>query len=321
MHKVCIIGAGNIGSRHLQALKKIKLPLNIEVVDPSVESLNIAKERFNQIQSSENHRVSFLQNLEDVSEKIELCIVATSSHVRRRVIEDLLSKSKVKYLILEKILFQKKQDYFDMERLLFKNGIKTWINFSMRTIPFYADLKEKVKGKIQMIVSGSQYGLITNAIHFVDYIAYLTNCYDFTLYTKGLDPKPIKSKRKGFLELNGAINVYFKDGSSGSFTCFPNGDAPIVIELVSGSKRIISKESERKALISSSPKWMWKEIDSGIPYQSDMTNILVEEIITKGTSTLTPYTQASKLHLQLLESLLTFLNETSKRKFDYYPFT
>src|SRR3989344_892419 len=191
----------------------------------------------------------------------------------------------------------------------------------MRTMPFYRNLKEKFNKPIQMIVSGSQYGLITNAIHYVDYIAYLTNCYDFTLDTKGLDPKPIESKRKGFLELNGTLNVYFKDGSFGSFTCFSEGDAPIVIELLSESKRIISKESEKKALISSSPKWEWKETDSDIPYQSYMTNNVVEEILTKGSSSLTSYTQASKLPLQLLESLLTFLNESSKRKFDYYPFT
>lgn len=321
MKNVCIIGVGNIGSRHLQALKKVKLPLNIEVVDPSLESLDLAKERFNQIKSSVNHNISFLKKIADVSETIDICIIATSSNIRRKVVEDLLSKSIVKYLILEKIFFQKKEDYFAIEKLLESKNCKAWADFSMRTMPFYSNLKDEFKNPLLMAVSGSQYGLITNAIHYIDYIAYLTDCYDFTIDTKGLDPKPIESKRKGFLELNGTLNVHFNDGSVGTFTCFSNGDTPLIIELISDNKRIISKETERKALIASSPQWSWKEVESNIPYQSDMTNIVVEEIITRGNCPLTPYNQASKLHLQLLESLLTFLNESSEKKFDIYPFT
>lgn len=320
MKSVFIIGAGNIGTRHLQGLKKVPFPLTIEVVDPSFQSLKIAQERYHQIESSTKHQVSFIQNLNDVPKKIDLCIIATSSNVRREALENLLSRTAVKYLILEKIVFQKKQDYFDMEKLLLKKEIKTWVNFSMRTIPFYSHLKGRFKS-VDMIVSGSQYGLITNAIHFVDYIAYLTNCYDFTVDTEGLDAKPIKSKRKGFLELNGTLNVHFQDGSFGSFTCFAKGDTLYIIELVSENYRVISKESERKAWISSSPQWIWEETISNIPYQSEMTNMVAEEILTTGRCPLTPYSQASKLHLQLLESLLQFLNQSSKKKFNFYPFT
>ena len=44
--KVVIIGAGNIGSRHLQALKAVKIPLEIFVIDPSQASLDLSKERY-----------------------------------------------------------------------------------------------------------------------------------------------------------------------------------------------------------------------------------------------------------------------------------
>lgn len=321
MKNICLIGAGNIGSRHLQGLKKVTFPLNIEVVDPSSESLNIAKQRYDQIESSINHKITFMQNLSNVSKKIDLGIIATSSNIRRPITENLLSNSEVKYLILEKILFQKKEDYSYIEKLLKKNNCKTWVNFSMRTMPFYRNLKGKFKENVQMIVSGSQYGLITNAIHFIDYIAYLTNNYNFAVETKGLDKNLIESKRQGFFELNGILNINFNDGSMGSFICYPDGDARYIIEIFSKKYRCISKENERKAQVSSSPTWEWKEIDSNIPYQSDMTNVVVEEILTKRTSTLTLYTQASHLHLQLFESLLKFLNESSKKKFELYPFT
>lgn len=322
MKNICIIGAGNIGSRHLQGLKKIIFPLNIEVVDPSKESLEIARQRYEQIKSPVNHTISFLQDINKVSKKIDLAIIATSSNVRRKVIENLLSISSVEYLILEKILFQKKKDYSDIEKLLKKKNCKTWINFSMRTMPFYHNLKGKVKGPIQMIVSGGQYGLITNAIHFIDYIAFITGNYNFTIDTKGLDKNPIESKRLGFLELNGTLDVHFTDGSFGSFTCYANGNAPFLIEVLSSKSRCISKESERKAWLScSDTDWKWEEIESNIPFQSDMTNKLMEDILNTGTCPLASYSDAAKLHVTFLDSLLQFLNESSNERYSLYPFT
>lgn len=321
-YNILLIGAGNIGSRHLQGIKKINLPLNIEVVDPSLESLQIAEERYSQIPSRTNHQISFSQTLNGNNKEIDLAIIATSSSVRRKVLEDLLKIRQVKYLILEKILFQKRQDYAFVEKLLQKKDIKTWVNFSMRTMPFYANLRDKLNSPIQMIVSGSQYGLITNAIHFTDYISYLTGSEDFKVSTTSLEKKIIQSKRKGYLELNGTLNVNFKDGSSGVFICYTDSDAPFTIELLSNNFRAISKESERKAYVSnSSKKWLWKEITTDIPFQSDMTSSLVTNILKKGVCNLTPFSQAAQIHLQLLEELLKFLNQNSKTKYKTYPFT
>lgn len=322
MKNICLIGAGNIGSRHLQGLKKVSSPLSIEVVDPSVESLRTAQQRYEEINSTNNHKVTFIQNIQNLSKKIDLVIIATSSNVRRQVLEQLLKNSEVKYLILEKILFQKKEDYSIVEKLLKRKGVKSWVNFSMRTMPFYQNLKGKFKSNIQMIVSGSQYGLITNAIHFIDYIAYLTGCYDFKVVTQNLDPKLISSKRPGFSELNGTLAVYFMDGSTGLFTCYANNEAPFIIEVQSSAYRCISKESERRAYISSSEgNWNWKEMESDIPYQSNMTNIVVEEIFKSGKCPLASYQEASKIHLQFLESLLKLLNQSKSKKVDFYPFT
>lgn len=322
MKNICVIGAGNIGSRHLQGLKKITSSLLIHVIDPSADALKITQERYNQVKSLNNHKMLFQQDMHNISKNIDLAIIATNSNVRREVLENLLVQSSVKYLLLEKILFQKRKDYTDVAKLLKNRRIKTWVNFSMRTMPLYSDLKNKFKGVIQMIASGSQYGLITNAVHFVDYIAYLTNCYDFKVTTDGLESKLIKSRRKSFSELNGTLNVYFKDGSFGSFSCYPIGNTPFIIELLSENYRCISRENERKAWISQ-PKdhWQWKEVTTDIPYQSDMTNLVVEDIFNSGSCKLTPYNQAMESHLNLLEPLLKFLNKNLRASYSMYPFT
>ena len=44
MKKIALIGAGQLGSRHLQGLAKSDLCLSIEVVEPFEGSKNIAKQ-------------------------------------------------------------------------------------------------------------------------------------------------------------------------------------------------------------------------------------------------------------------------------------
>lgn len=332
MNNICIIGAGNIGSRHLQALKNVKLPLSVYIIDPSLDSLNLAKERYESFPNSINskHKLTFYQKTEELPRKIDLAIIATGSNVRKIVCEKLLNHASVKFMILEKLLFQKKEDYIFIQKLLKNKKCRAFVNCSMRTMPFYYKLKKEIRNlPFNYFVTGSQYGLITNAIHYIDHMAFLAGSTAFTIDTNHLDSTPIESKRKGFLELNGILNVTFENGSFGSFTCFPNGNAPTVVEITSSTLRYISKESEKKAYVSQiSKKWIWEEVDADILYQSQMTNTIVKQLLSKGTCQLVSFDESLKIHLTFLESLLKFLNKQSfsankhsKKRLSIYPFT
>lgn len=324
MKTICLVGAGNIGSRHLQALKNVKTPLDISVVDTSTDSLNLAKERYEGFPNSVNskHQLNFYQEIEKLPKQIDIAIIATSSNVRAKVVKKLLNHSLVKFMILEKMLFHRRTDYLFVRKLLKKKKCKTFVNCSMRTMPFYFKLKKQIHTPINYLVTGSQYGLITNAIHYIDHMAFLIDSLDFTVNTDSLIHIPIRSRRKGFLELNGTLTVNFMDGSFGSFTCFAKGEAPIVVEIVSPDFRCISKESENKAyVISAGKKWVWKEIKANIPYQSQMTDKIVNDLLNKGSCQLVNYQESAKIHLTLLESLLKFLNKHSKKPLFVYPFT
>ncbi|MBI4234996.1 Gfo/Idh/MocA family oxidoreductase [Candidatus Peregrinibacteria bacterium] len=323
MNNICIIGAGQLGSRHLQALQALSIPLNITVVDPSQASLQTARERFEAVQGSANHSIEYVQSLENTAHNFDLAIVATTSNYRRQAVESLLQYCTAKFMILEKILFQKREDYEAVGKLLEQKNCKTWVNCSMRTMTFYADLPSKIsKCPLTYLVTGSNYGMITNIIHYIDHIAYLTGCYDYEVTTGALDPKPVASKRPGFLELNGTLTAHFKDGSHATFNCFEDGDVPFLVEIHSKEYRCIVRENERKAW-ESSPKngWQWQEVEAVIPFQSQMTASLTENILQTGNCPLVPYEKAAKLHLTLLEALSEFLNNKSGQKFDLYPFT
>ncbi|MGA9406832.1 MAG: oxidoreductase, partial [Bacteroidota bacterium] len=309
-----ILGAGQLGSRHLQALKGVSTPLDIYVVDPSEQSLRIAKDRFDTSKTSGgNHKVNYLSDLDSVGHSFDIAIVATNSDARRTAIEKLSAQSQVAFFILEKLLFQRDEDYSAISRLLHNKGSKAWVNCTMRYVSFYANLKPEIAGtKIHYNVYGSNFGLVTNAIHYLDHIAYLTECVDFVVDTSHLSEKPIESKRKGFLEFNGVLKSVFADGSEGNFVCSENGDAPVLVQIFSEKVRFLSRENEGKAWIArSADNWRWNEIEARVPYQSEMTGKLVEGILMEGTCPLVDYEQSAKIHMNLLRPLLAHLNQNS----------
>lgn len=322
--KICIIGAGNIGSRHLQALAKVNHPLLIYVIDPSVNSLKLAKSRYEEVRTDKiKHDLKYLQNLGSIDPSIDIAIIATNSNIRSQVTKQLLDRASVRYIIFEKILFDKFEQYQEMINLLSEKGSKAWVNCSRRIMPFYRNLKDLLeKQMVQFIVSGSKWGLVSNAIHFIDYMAFLTDCYDFEVNTRYIDPVPIKSKRKDFSELTGTLVITFGNGSLGIFTCYPSGTTPQIMEILSKEFRCLTLETKGKSYTSTPlSNWEWSIDQTPLLNQSEMTNQLVSSLIEFGSCNLTPFELSAKMHLSLFKPLLKYLNKSTNKKFNHLPFT
>lgn len=325
MKNIFIIGAGQLGSRHLQALRNFNNPLNIFIVDPNLNSLKIARERYESSSGINCNRISYSKSLEEVNcdSKIDIVIIATASNVRAKVTFDLLKTFEVKTIVFEKILFQKQNDYFLINKLLSEKKVKAYVNCPMRMMSFYNEIQSSFKGtKFTYIVSGGKYGLVTNLIHYIDHMAFLNDTIDYETSTIHLENELFESKRKGFYELNGTINVNFKNGTHGIISCNSKGNLPGVIQAFNENLHFISMESEGKVLISRKEKdWKWEEREFIIPYQSELTAILVEDLFLNDHCSLPSYEESMKLHLPHLNSLLKFINKNSKIKFDHFPFT
>ena len=116
-----IIGAGQLGSRHLQGLLKFEKEQLIYVLDPSENSLNISKERAQEVENK--HNLIFINDWDKLPTEFDLVIVATGANVRSKVVSKLLTDFKVKNLILEKILLSfsyapigmKEEDFADLK--------------------------------------------------------------------------------------------------------------------------------------------------------------------------------------------------------------
>lgn len=319
---IFIIGVGQIGSRHLQAIKKLPKPVYITAVDPSADSLKIAQVRYQEVENQVDHKIKFLSSM-PVGEKIDLAIIATSSDIRARVAKELVVKNKVKNIVLEKLLFQNKKDYAEIDRLLFLKKIKAWVNCPMRVMPFFKDIFQEIKGKrFAYYATCGKPGLMTSAIHYLDHMAFLSGSIDFKVRTDYLDPRPIPSKRIGFIELTGTLIIEFKNGKLGFITFFPSGGAPTAIEVHSENFRCIAKWLENEAWFSkSSDNWTWKEAKPIVQMQSQLTDKISEDILSTGNCGLPSYRESAKIHLSLLEPIREFLNKKSDKKYKGYPFT
>jgi predicted dehydrogenase len=320
--KVQIIGAGQLGSRHLQALRNTQQDLDITVVDPSLESLKVAKERYEALPEKGKHKIQFLE----ASPKTgawDLLIVATNASHRRQVLQHAVENLQIKNYIIEKILFTKLADYQWADSLsnsAFKNA---WVNCCMRQMPIYNEIKKDLKSKnFNYNVTGSNYGLVTNSIHYLDYASWLAGTNDYSLDFSQLDNKAVESKRKGYLELNGTLRANFKTGAVANVTCFTKGTLPIVVEVHSEEQRYVVLESERKALFWNSEKaWAREEREAVIPYQSQLTTEMVQIISENKPSPLPTLAESISIHLNLLNPLKEFLVKTNQTQVEEFPFT
>ena len=101
---VCVIGAGRIGSRHVQSLGLLNRKINVFVIDPCKDNLDRTKKLFfNNVANRENINIQFYEKLNKFKAPINVSIISTNSDVRRDVIEQLISINDVENMILEKI--------------------------------------------------------------------------------------------------------------------------------------------------------------------------------------------------------------------------
>ncbi len=71
MKKIALVGCGNIGSRHLQALAKLPYKLNIEVVEIDKNSQQVAKSRLEEINySKDNLHCTWYDNIKKLKKNL-----------------------------------------------------------------------------------------------------------------------------------------------------------------------------------------------------------------------------------------------------------
>jgi predicted dehydrogenase len=324
MKKIVLIGAGQLGRRHLQSLSKINFAAEIEVVDTVPASLAAAKAQFDEMPVNGNIRgISYLSSISDLSKHVDVAIIATNADARAAVVRSLLEACEVKGLMLEKVLFQKPEDYLEIQELFESKGIKVWVNHPRRLFPIYNKMKSWIAGstRVSYQVQGGAWGLACNGLHFLDHLAYLSGETTLTISAEGLNPSVIQSKREGFVEFSGVLHG--KIGSN-PFSIFCHDEfSPVVITICTDNLNVMIDESNGWYRIARKDNhWKWETVtDKIVHFQSELSHKVVEDILVSGQCDLPTYADAVKLHLPFIRCLMNHLEKIEQREYNICPIT
>ncbi|MFL1419275.1 Gfo/Idh/MocA family oxidoreductase [Pseudomonas fildesensis] len=310
-----LIGAGQLGSRHLQALALSDFAdISIQVVEPSSEARRVAQERWEQVAKSEKIKaIEFLEDISSVNRSIDFCIVATNANCRLQVLRELLGSVSVRQLVLEKVLFQSVEQVDEAGSLLSSQGTQVWVNCPRRMFPIYIELKKRLSHEqtLNLQVHGNNWGLACNAIHFIDLWAMLGGEHSYTLDTSGLDVAVVESKRLGYKEVSGTLSGV-ADKHRFSLTSEASTEvAPLSINIETEQFSIEVNESKGQCIIQTKETGRQEALEFSVLYQSQLSHEVARQLLASadGQCELTPFDESASLHVPFLHGLLEFFNK------------
>lgn len=323
MKNIVIIGAGQLGSRHLQGVVKYPEKLKIFVLDLSEDSLKIAKERENEIQH--NHEIVFTQSWKKIPNFLDIVIIATSANIRESIINQLIPSYKVNFLILEKVLFQELEAYKRVNDLLVKHKVITYVNHPRRMFESYRGLQNMLNNETEAIynVTGGNWGLGCNALHFLDLFNYLGQEKLCEVNVDYLDDELIDSTRRGFIEFTGTITGKLSKGSTFSITSLKGNTSSLTVTILNNDQRFIVQEggTPQIHLLSKENSFKIESQDFNVEYQSALTNKLLVELLEEGLCTLPTFKEARQTHELFLIAMLEKYNKLSGSNSTILPIT
>ena len=199
-----------------------------------------------------------------------------------------------------------------------KDSLGVWVNLPRRVYKLYSILKNHLdkKNKLSLKVKGYKWGIACNSIHFLDLVSWISETELVSIKLERLDKKWISSKREGFYEIEG---VAFAEYSNGSTLELVSNDNKVQgLSIVLDQDFNIWNIDEEKGKISNS---QGIEIINPIPYQSDITADIVENILLHSKSELPNIHQAFNLHEIYLKAFLNHWNENTENKTKRLPIT
>ena len=303
---ILLVGSGQLGARYLQGIAQVELQLIVFVVDSSLDALEFARQCLSDVNQSASVDFRFGTSLEQIPHEVDLAIVATPAHCRADVVAAIASRYIVKSWILEKLLAQ---SVHHIDKILDSlNGVENvWVNTPRRLMALHKSLKQHLliggEDALRVRMIGGSWGLACNAIHFIDLVSWFTGSKVDFIDSRGLEDW-YPSKRPGFKDVFGTINVHYLKGERLELICNRTETKPTIeIEVQDGIWLL--KENEGKAV---GPFGI--EIAGELSFQSTLTGPLVNNILINGHCDLPSLVDSAAQHRPLLDALLKHWNES-----------
>tara|TARA_B100000787_G_C16198423_1_gene302840 strand:+ start:4717 stop:5637 length:921 start_codon:yes stop_codon:yes gene_type:complete len=291
MKKILLAGCGQIGFRHVELLSNEKQIDKIYLYDKKI--INCRK-IINKL-SKNLSKFEIIKDIKKVPKKrIFLCIVSTLSEKRFKLITQIYKYSNPKYMLVEKLV---ENDLNEIEKYYkYLKNKKIYVNCSNRMRQIFKKIKKKFyKKKINLIVSGGRWNMLSNSIHFFDFVSYVTNSELSNIKIKKII-KWVSSKHKNYKELFGEISAKYYDGSTVNLICKENN-----------KKRYITIKNNKQSMIIDYSDNKIKQPENSTQfktqYQSELTKNVFFNLLKKKKIELPLLRENIKQNIILLKEL------------------
>lgn len=326
-HRVLIVGCGDIGSRHLQAVATLPQVREIEIVDPRPEALQLGRMRLEEIKDKAPGTVyRWLSSLAEASPQGDLCIVATLTEGRCQLVREVTTTLGYTSFLLEKLAAQSVREMEGLIEFSKAQGLSAWVNCKERAYAFHRRAKERLDPNDPIIfnVMGGNHGLANNGIHSADLFTF----YDETAWIESagsrIDPVLHSSKRgSAVFDLSGTLEGYTEKGSRFTLSYAKDHDNWAHMSLGSRRYRCVVDHLQRVAFESDEASgWVWREVPFEGPILiSEMTRDFAADILASGSCALPTLEQSLVSHRFILSELQPVFGRLLDRKTDWCPVT
>lgn len=323
--RILIVGCGQIGSRHLQAVSGMQEVASIDVVDCNDSSLKLGQKRLSEV-ASKNPAITYrwLEGLESSLKGADLCIVATSALGRVKLIKEIFEKTGITKFIIEKLVAQSVREYQELMAFGQENNLDIWVNCPTRAYEVHQYIKTKLDPAEPLIFSeiGGNHGLLCNGIHYADLFLF----YDQSdmIYPAGavIDPILHSSKRgKDFIDLSGILCGYTSKGSKFILSYAADHVLPDTVTITSARARFIVDVISGLAQesIAGGP---WEKIPVATNINvSHTTKIFSADIFAHNSCALPTLQECWPAHRFILTETLPHFNRLLKTQNQFCPAT
>ena len=318
---IFLVGCGNIGSRHLQALVKLPFKIDIHIVEKSNKSKILAKTRLKEIKfNKKKFNFFWYDSIDQLNNVSDLVIISTLSKGRVNLITSLL-KNKNKKFLIEKPVCQSKKEYENLLSQMNLFNATGWVNTNRRYFKSYQKIKnELINCKfININVISKASGLGTNAIHFLDLFSWLINDSKIKLNGEFLNPKLFSNKRgKEFKEFYGTILGSGKNNSSITLNFLPSKNESIFLTISTDSINYVIDELNQNAFKINKTN---KKFNFDFEHVSQSTTKIVKDILENNKSFLPKLDESFFNHVELFRIFNSHIKKQLKRDISLCPIT
>lgn len=312
--RVLVVGCGELGSRHLQAVACLPQVAEVEIVDPRPEALQLGQKRLAEVVSPQSNTIfRWLSSLEEASPGGDLCILSTRADVRCPVVEEVAKDLAYSRFILEKLVAQSVPEYQRLMGFAKERDLAIWVNCKTRAYGIHKRVKSYLDATEPLILSwvGANHGLATNGVHAADLFAFYDESERIESAGGHVDPVLHPSKRgNGLFDLSGTLSGYTRKGSQFSLSFARDYQGPDQVVIASPRYRCVVDHLQRWAYESDETSgWRWRPS----PFEEDllvshMTKGFASDILRFGRCDLPTLEECFVAHRFILSELLPHFN-------------